>query len=107
LYNGYIKKKEVIGMVHIPKIVKLDQGLPASAKLLYGEMFNHMYDDGDEQYAMITNKQLAEMYGMKEDTVYRLLKKLKDRGYIKISDTPLKERKIYPLFNIYSQRARI
>ena len=30
--------------------------------------------------------------------VVKLLKKLKDRGYIKISDTPLKERKIYPLF---------
>ena len=98
-------------MILIPKIIKLDKDLPATAKLLYGEMFNHVYEDGDEQYVMITNKQLAEMYGMKEDTVYRLLKKLKDRGYIKIGyvneGTPLKERRIYPLFNAYSQRARM
>ena len=92
----------------IPAIVSADRDLPANAKLLYGEMFNREYD-AISCFSIMTNKQLAELCGIKEDTVYRLLRKLSKKGYIRIEyeneGTPFKERKIRLLVGPYDRCA--
>ena len=92
----------------IPAIVSADRDLPANAKLLYGEMFNREYD-AISCFSIMTNKQLAELCGIKEDTVYRLLRKLSKKGYIRIEcendGTPFKERKIRLLVGPYDHFA--
>ena len=92
----------------IPAIVSADRDLPANAKLLNGEMFNREYD-AISCFSIMTNKQLAELCGIKEDTVYRLLRKLSKKGYIRIEyeneGTPFKERKIRLLVGPYDHFA--
>ena len=92
----------------IPAIVSADRDLPANAKLLYGEMFNREYD-AISCFSIMTNKQLAELCNIKEDTVYRLLRKLNKKGYIRIEyeneGTPFKERKIRLLAGPYDRCA--
>ncbi len=94
----------------IPAIVSADRDLPANAKLLYGEMFNREYD-AISCFSIMTNKQLAELCNIKEDTVYRLLRKLSKKGYIRIEyeneGTPFKERKIRLLVGPYDHFARV
>ncbi len=92
----------------IPGLVNGDKDLPANAKLLYGEMFN---TDSDERgmLSRMTNEQLAEICNIKKDTVYRLLRKLSNKGYIRIEyeneGTPFKERKIRLLIGPYDHFA--
>ena len=97
-----------MGMIIIPKTIKEDKELPATAKLIYGELATYGTMERGPQFTTVTNEYLAELYGMKKDTVYRLLKKLKDKKYIKIEyeneGTPFKERRIYPLINVYNVR---
>jgi ribosomal protein S25 len=92
----------------IPSVVNADRDLPANAKLLYGEMFNREYDE-ISCFSIMTNKQLAELCNIKEDTVYRLLRKLNKKGYIRIEyeneGTPFKERKIRLLVDPYDHFA--
>ena len=92
----------------IPSVVNADRDLPANAKLLYGEMFNKEYD-AISCFSIMSNKQLAELCNIKEDTVYRLLRKLNKKGYIRIEyeneGTPFKERKIRLLVGPYDRCA--
>ena len=62
-----------------------------------------------EGYAWISNKALAELYGIREDTVSKHIKRLKEYGYIKcIYDKTSKgksQRTIYLTNNIWGKEA--
>ena len=54
--------------------------IPAQAKLLYGELTTLTNKMG---YCWATNQYFANLYGMTEENISRLLKKLEDKGFIK------------------------
>ena len=63
----------------IPADVRYDDQIPANAKLLYGEISALINDKG---FCHASNQYFANVYGMAEDTITRLISKLESAGYI-------------------------
>lgn len=63
----------------IPADVRYDDQIPANAKLLYGEISALVGADG---FCYASNQYFANVYGMSEDTITRLISKLERAGYI-------------------------
>lgn len=64
----------------IPAEVRYDETLPASAKLLYGEISALT---GKEGFCFAGNQYFAKLYGMRQETIARLVTKLEKAGHIK------------------------
>lgn len=64
----------------IPADVRYDGQIPPNAKLLYGEISALI---GSEGYCYAGNPYFAELYGMTEETISRLVGKLERAGHIK------------------------
>lgn len=64
----------------IPAGVRYDPDLPANAKLLYGELTSLCNQTG---YCWATNQYFAQLYGLTERTVSRLIVQLEGKGYIR------------------------
>lgn len=65
----------------IPANVRYDKDLTANAKLLYGEI-SALCDKGG--YCWATNSYFANLYGLSQISISRLIKTLKDKGYIEV-----------------------
>lgn len=65
----------------IPANVRYDKDLTANAKLLYGEI-SALCDKGG--YCWATNSYFANLYGLSQISISRLIKILKDKGYIEV-----------------------
>lgn len=65
----------------IPATVRYDESLPPNAKLLYSEITALCNAEG---YCWASNKYFAELYGVSQRCIQQWLKKLTDRGYIKV-----------------------
>lgn len=63
----------------IPADVRYDDTLPANAKLLYGEISALT---GSEGFCFASNGYFANLYGMTEETISRLIAKLEKAGHI-------------------------
>lgn len=63
----------------IPADVRYDDQIPANAKLLYGEISALINAEG---FCHASNQYFANVYGMAEDTITRLISKLEGAGYI-------------------------
>lgn len=63
----------------IPADVRYDEHIPANAKLLYGEISALINAEG---FCHASNQYFANVYGMAEDTITRLISKLESAGYI-------------------------
>lgn len=63
----------------IPASVRYDDTLPANAKLLYGEISALT---GSEGYCFASNGYFADLYGMSDETISRLIAKLEKAGHI-------------------------
>ncbi len=64
----------------LPASVRYDDALPASAKLLYAEVTALARTEG---YCWAANDYFAKLYGVKADTISRLLGQLEERGYLR------------------------
>lgn len=64
----------------IPASVRYDDGIPANAKLLYGEISALA---GKKGYCYAENQYFADLYGMSVETIARLITKLVKAGHIK------------------------
>ena len=64
----------------IPSDVRYDDEIPANAKLLYGEISALI---GAEGYCYASNQYFADLYGMTNETIARLLTKLEKAGHIR------------------------
>lgn len=67
----------------IPSPVRYDQNLTPSEKLLYGEISSLTNKTG---YCFAANAYFAELYGLTERTIRRMLADLQEYGYIRIED---------------------
>lgn len=67
----------------IPSPVRYDERLSPSEKLLYGEISSLTNKIG---YCFAANAYFAELYGLTERTVRRMLADLQENGYIRIED---------------------
>lgn len=79
----------------IPADVRYDQELNANAKLLYGELTSLCNQQG---YCWAKNDYFAQLYGLSERTISRLISQLEGKGYIRSEIVPTKggtERRIY------------
>ena len=81
----------------IPAEVRYDKSVPASAKLLYGEISALI---GPEGYCYASNQYFAELYGVTEETISRQITKLERSGHIvreliKDQEGQIIQRKIY------------
>ena len=76
----------------IPADVRYDKDLPANAKLLYGEIGSLANKKG---YCFAANAYFAELFGISERQITRLLNSLAVKGYISISEGGGRSRKIY------------
>lgn len=65
----------------IPATVRYDKALKDKAKLLYGEITALCNDKG---YCWAGNSYFAELYGVANETVSRLITNLQNSGYIKV-----------------------
>lgn len=63
----------------IPASVRYDDTLPANAKLLYGEISALT---GSEGFCFASNGYFADLYGMTDETISRLIAKLEKAGHI-------------------------
>lgn len=63
----------------LPAAVRYDRKLPANAKLIYAEIAAKINEEG---YCFASNAFFAERFGLKEDTVSGLVRRLADAGYI-------------------------
>lgn len=72
--------------------VRYDQRLSANAKLLYGEITSLTNKEG---YCWASNAYFAELYGLTERTISRLISSLKNCGYINYEVEQDNYRKIY------------
>lgn len=79
----------------IPAPVRYDDRLPANAKLLYGEISALCDRKG---FCWAKNDYFAELFGWSSDTVTRLVRKLRDAGYLAVEMVPTatgSERRIF------------
>ena len=67
----------------IPSPVRYDENLTPSEKLLYGEVSSLTNRTG---YCFAANAYFAELYGLTERTIRRMLADLQEYGYIRIED---------------------
>lgn len=87
----------------IPADIRYDKTLKDKAKFLYAEITALCNKDG---YCFASNKYFAELYGVRKETISRLLNDLKNRGYIEIKieydekTKAIKRRLIYLLTKI-------
>lgn len=65
----------------LPAAVRYDKKLPANAKLIYAEIAAKINEDG---YCFASNGFFAERFGLKEDTVSGLVRRLAEADYIRI-----------------------
>ena len=65
----------------IPANVRYDKDLTANAKLLYGEISALCDKEG---HCWATNSYFANLYGLSQISISRLIKTLKDKGYIEV-----------------------
>lgn len=85
----------------IPAGVRYDQELPPNAKLLYGEITALVDKRG---YCYAQNAYFAELFGLTDRSVSRLLATLVERGYLRIDvlrdpeTQEVVERRIYALY---------
>lgn len=63
----------------IPADVRYDEGIPANAKLLYGEISALIGEDG---YCFASNEYLASRFKMTHEAIARLITKLEKAGHI-------------------------
>lgn len=63
----------------LPAMVRYDPALPPNAKLIYAEIAAKINEEG---YCYMYNRQFSERFGIKEDTVSGLIKRLETSGYI-------------------------
>lgn len=66
--------------INIPSQVLQNKNLKPNSKILYGEIARLSQKDG---YCYASNKYLGELLNVKEKSVSRLLKELKEFGLIK------------------------
>jgi len=64
----------------LPATIRYDPDLAANAKLLYAELTSLCNQTG---YCWAGNQYFAELYGLSERTVSRLITQLEDKGYIR------------------------
>lgn len=79
----------------IPAPVRYDDSIPANAKLLYGEISALCDIKG---FCWAKNDYFAELFGWSPDTVTRLIRKLRDAGYLAVEMVPThtgSERRIF------------
>ncbi len=76
----------------IPADVRYDAELPASAKLLYGEITSLANKNG---YCFATNAYFSKLYNVSERQIVRLINALETKDYISIVTRESKNRKIY------------
>lgn len=87
----------------IPADIRYDKTLKDKAKFLYAEITALCNKDG---YCFASNKYFAELYGVRKETISRLLNDLKNKGYIEIkieydeTTKAIKRRLIYLLTKI-------
>ena len=92
------KKEEPSYWAVIPANVRYDKSLSPNAKLLYGELTALCKKEG---YAWASNKYFANLYQVDRSSISHWIKKLQDRGYIRLKfiyadDKPyIEERRIY------------
>lgn len=90
------KKTEAPGYwAVIPATVRYDDRIPANAKLLYGEITALCDRKG---FCWAKNEYFAALFGWSADTVTRLIRKLRDTGYLDVEMVPTatgSERRIY------------
>lgn len=67
----------------LPAMVRYDEQIPASAKLIYAEISALTEKRG---FCYASNDYLMQLFGVSERTLQRHLKALEGRGYIKILD---------------------
>lgn len=75
--------------------VRYDSELSSTAKLLYGEITSLCRAKG---YCWATNSHFAELYGVSESTISRLISQLEKRGHIRVKTVAIatgSERRIY------------
>lgn len=66
--------------INIPSKVLHNKNLKPNSKILYGEIARLSQKDG---YCYASNKYLGELLNIKEKSVSRLLKELKESGLVK------------------------
>lgn len=81
----------------IPADVRYDDTIPPNAKLLYGEISALSNRDG---YCTAGNEYFAALYGMRGETIARLISKLENAGYIsreivRDKSGQIEQRKVY------------
>ena len=87
----------------IPADIRYDKALKDKSKFLYAEITALCNKDG---YCFASNKYFADLYGVRKETISRLLNELKNRGYIEIkleydeNTKEIKRRLIYLLTKI-------
>ena len=77
--------------VIIPAAVRFDKKLSPNAKLLFGDIWALCNKRG---YCWATNGYFAQMYGVRKETISRLINELKDENYINIKIDDEKNRSI-------------
>lgn len=75
----------------IPASVRYDDGIPANAKLLYGEISALI---GNEGFCYASNAYFASLYGLSERTISGLISTLQAHNYIIVSTERDQARKV-------------
>ena len=72
-----------IKYINIPSKLVFDSNIPALAKIIYGQLKVLSYKNG---VCEISNNSLSKWNNCSERTITRIIKILKDNGYIEIDD---------------------
>lgn len=72
-----------IKYINIPSKLVFDSNIPALAKIIYGQLKVLSYKNG---VCEISNNSLSKWNNCSERTITRIIKNLKDNGYIEIED---------------------